>query len=129
MKSVLAVLLVAASSAVLASGARVVLINGTVTDITVESRRDEVHNDVLPKESKLVLLRQPLWLRFGQEACKYNIGPLEQAARRTSVPLVLQAHSDGRLYLLPKGTTEWQAKPPLQPKGFPLKPTQKVDLT
>ena len=117
-----------APSLVFASEVRLTLVNGTDTDITVESPDDKAQTEVLPKESKVVAFRHLQWLRFGQEAYKYNIGPIERAAKHSPNLLVVQAHTDGRLYLVPPGTPAPTLVPPPQPKGFPIKPTRKVDL-
>ena len=118
-----------ATFASLATEVQVVLVNGTSTDIEVEAQSGKPSLEVLPHESKTVLLRQPQWLRFGQEAYKYSIGPIAQHAKVTSASVVLQAHIDGKLYVVPSGTSKPLAEFPPQPKGFPLKPTRKADLT
>ena len=129
MRLLLAAILAAATSVASAAELRIVLINGTNTDIAVESKKGEPQVEVLPQESKVVLLQQLRWLRFGQEAHKYSIGPIVQRAKHSPASLVLQANSNGWLYVVPPGTKQPQAKLPPQPKGFPLKPTRKADLT
>ena len=107
----------------------VLLVNATQTDVSVEVSAGEQVHEVLPGESKSVAVRQLRWLRFGQEAHRYNLNPVKTLAARSANPLVLQAQPDGRLYLLPMGSSVPTAKPPPQPKGFPLKPNRSADLT
>jgi hypothetical protein len=107
----------------------VLLVNATQTFVSVEVGAGEPVNELLPGESKSVAVRQLRWLRFGQEANRYNLAPVKALAARSTTPLVVQAHPDGRLYILPAGTSGPSQTPPPQPRGFPLKPSRSVDLT
>lgn len=129
MKHLLVGLLASVTMLGLAQAEPVTLLNGTGTDITVETPKHEALVELLPNEVKAVPIRQLRWLRFGQEAYAYNVASIEQKARQRTNPLVLQAHTDGKLYLLPAGTNAVQAKLPSQPRGFPISPIKKVDLT
>ena len=129
MQLLLAAVLAVASSVALAGDLRVVLINGAGTDITVETKTTEAVIELLPGETKVVSPRQLQWLRFGQESYRYNVVSIKQRAAQHPGVLVLQAHADGSLYVLPSGTAKAQTKLPPQPRGFPVKPTKKVDLT
>jgi len=129
MKHLLVSLLASAPLLALAQDKPVTLVNGSGTDIMVETPKHEPLVELLPNETKAVSFRQLRWLRFGQEAYAYNVAPIEQHARRRAKPLVLQAHTDGKLYLLPPRTTGVQPRLPPQPRGFPISPIKKVDLT
>jgi hypothetical protein len=129
MKRLLALLLSIGPALVGAVEPTVLLVNATQTDVSVEVSAGEPVQEVLPGESKSVAVRQLRWLRFGQEAHRYNLNPVKTLAARSGKQLVLQAQSDGRLYLLPMGSSGPTAKPPPQPRGFPLKPNRSTDLT
>jgi hypothetical protein len=116
----------------LASGSEslpIVLVNGSGTDITAETEKNAPVVELLPEETKPVSLQQLRWLRFGQLAYKYNVAALQRHIARLPKPVVLQAHTNGKLYLLPQGSTSVQPKLPAQPPGFPIVPAKTVDLT
>ena len=129
MRMLLTIALVLAWNVTLAGDLRVLLINGTRTDIIVETKKDAPVIELLPGEAKIVSPRHLQWLRLGQESYKYNVVSLEQWIARHPGTLVLQAHTDGKLYVLPIGTDAVQTTLPAQPRGFPVKPSKKVDLT
>lgn len=99
------------------------------TDVSVEVGPNEPVVEVLPQEGKSVLVQQLRWLRFGQTAMQYDLKAIQALASSSSTPVVLQAHSDGRLYVLPPGTSAPVKRYPRQPRGFPVKPVKIMDLT
>ena len=105
------------------------LVNGSGSDIAVETPKDAPAVELLPNEAKSVSLQQLRWLRLGQLAYRYNTVTLRRRIARLPRPVVLQAHTDGKLYLLPRESTTVHPKLPPQPTGFPIAPTSRVDLT
>ena len=105
----------------------VFLVNGTDTYVSVEVAEGEPELEIPPGVCDLVAIRQLRWLRFGQEARRYNLGAIRALASRSATPLALQAGPGARLYLLPPSSTSPATSFPPQPKGFPVRPTKDKD--
>jgi hypothetical protein len=114
---------------VLGADVQIEIINGTQTDLTVESAANGSDVEVAPSESREAIFHQPQWLRFGQDAYVYDIEPLLQLSQQLKRKILLKAGKDAALYAWPHGGNAATGQPPAQPKGFPLKPSKKVDLT
>ena len=127
MHTLLVVFLAMASMAAQAAEVRVLLLNDTNADITVETPSKNVLAEVRAKEGKHVSLQSTQRLRFGQITYEYQTSSLEPLARADSAPLVIQANSNHNLYVMPKGTRSPKLSIPAQPSGFPLKPSRRVE--
>ncbi len=106
---------------------RVLLLNPGPTDVHVEDAAKQVHTELSPGQSKEVSLLNRQWLKLGQEAFLYDTSAIKKAAAR-GMP-VIQVGPGVMLYLLPAGTTTQTSSPPKQPRGFPVRPLRRVDLT
>jgi hypothetical protein len=127
MKTVLLLLLAAAPWTVQAVEIRVLLVNETSADITVESSGKTPQAEVPPRESRTVSFQGTQRLRFGRTVAEYRTAALEPLARADPAPVVLQAGSNRALSVLPKGTRSPRVAIPPQPAGFPLRPSRLVD--
>ena len=128
MKHILAVALFLAATATSAREVSVLLLNAGTTDVSVEEANKSAVAELLPGSAAEVKLVQPQWLKLGQEVYRFDVGPIFRLPG-TKVPPVIQVGVDGKLYLMPAGTTQVGAKPPPQPRGFPIKSSKKLDLT
>ena len=129
MKRLVAVALLWCPFAVLGADVQIEIVNDSQTDLTVESAANGSDVEVAPSESREAIFHQPQWLRFGQEAYEYDIEPLLKVSRQSKRKIILKAGKDSALYAWPRGGNAGTGQTPAQPKGFPLKPSKKVDLT
>jgi hypothetical protein len=106
---------------------RVLLLNLGPTDVQIEDAAKSVHTELQPGEAKEVQLLPRQWLKLGQEAFLYDTSSIRRAAK--SGASIIQVGPGARLYLLPSQDQGPVARPPKQPRGFPLHPLRKVDLT
>ena len=118
-------LVLSAANASAIAAEPVLLVNGTITDITFDYSGHV--QDLLPGSKLEVPVSQLNSLRFGQEQLEYGarvaraLGGQKQAA--------LQAQPDGCLYLVPRTLIQPMKRPPKQPAGFPICPSRRIDLT
>jgi|GEM_PF-6010337 len=128
MKYLLASTLLLATTVAWASELPVVLHNAGLTDVVVEDQHKSPTAELLPGQSARVTFAQLQWLRLGQEVYRFDVTPLFRL-KKNGHPPDIQIRSDGKLYLMPSELTYTGKKPPPQPKGFPIKPLKKVDIT
>jgi len=118
-----------AASIASAAEPEVLLLNGTITDITTEATPLRPAIEIAPNQGSLVAIAQFEWLRFGQEAHRYGISRLARHAKSGAAPAVVQAHTNGCLYLLRPESKSPTRTMPKQPAGFPVCPSKRIDLT
>lgn len=114
--------LLLASSSTGAQLTKVELFNNTPVDLCVDHGKRTSCTEIQPGRSAVVLLGTSQWINFGMESHLYLF-------EQRNVPSPLQAERDGKLYAIPAATTLPATTLPPQPKGFPLVPKRKVDLT
>ena len=101
--------------------------NNSKADLCVERAPREC-TQILPGESARVVLRSEQWITFGIVDLLYLL-PLDVSNALQKGELLIQVEGDGRMFLLPSGATPPVKTLPQQPRGFPLAPTRRVDLT
>lgn len=127
----IALLLAAALSSALPRGAlalevRILLLNDSSDDLSVEAADGTVRAEVGSKQGKAVSFQGNQRLRFGKQGFEYRIDALEALARADAAPVVLQANANRALYVMPKGTRSPRLTVPPQPSGFPLRPARRL---
>jgi len=105
----------------------VVIFNNAVVDLDVEVASHRFVG-IDSGTSQAVKFQKVQWINFGMIAHEYQLPADVGGVLRTS-RVQFQAEADGKLYFVP-ADIELPASPlPAQPPGFPLEPTQIVDLT
>jgi hypothetical protein len=128
MRFPLLLLLTLSASASWAQGTAVRLLNAGPTDVAVERPDKTIELELAPGAAGQTILRKSQWLKMGQEVYLFDTRALQRQAARGG-PIVLQVGPGSFLYVLSPSANKPEKIPPKQPRGFPLRPIKKVDLT
>jgi len=113
---------------------KVVFFNNTPVDLHIWRAPGKTFVVVAPGKSIEVVFSDPQWIDFGQIAHKYQSKDLWEARDLAYGPdnarrINMQVESNGRIYVVPRDA-HFPVNPlPEQPRGFPMEPAEKVDLT
>lgn len=121
----IAILLLASAQRQALANQVVRLLNGTMTDISVDGTSPII--EAIPGKSFEVSISKFKALRFGQEVLEY--GDLAVKALSGLSVATVQAQPSGCLYLVPSSATKPVNKLPKQSTGFPICPVRRIDLT